>query len=125
MDWSVKPFNEANHPPKAALNGDESLDILKIDAQIGAFVKLDASGSTDPDGDNLTCHWVYYPEPGTYGERHDLNAVKIKDPGSMKATLTIPGDAESGDSIHILLKVTDDGDPPLTRYRRIMIHVSV
>jgi len=125
MDWSVKPFDKANHPPRAVLNGDESLDILQIDAHAGAAIRLDASGSTDPDGDNLRYRWQYYPEPGTYGERHDLNAVKIKDSGAMKATLTIPGDAEAGDSIHILLEVTDDGDPPLTRYRRIIIHVSV
>lgn len=124
MDWSVKPFNEANHPPKAVLNGDGSLDILKIDAHVGAVIRLNASGSTDPDGDKLTYQWMYYPEPGTYGERHDLNAIKIKDSGAMKATVTVPDDAETGDSIHILLNVTDDGDPPFTRYRRMIIHVS-
>lgn len=125
MDWSVKPFEEANHPPRVVLNGDGSLDIVKINTQIGKVVQLDATGSVDPDGDNLTYRWVYYPEPGTYGERHDLNSVQIKNSGKMKATLTIPGDAKTGDSIHILLQVTDDGDPALTRYRRMIIQVTV
>jgi len=125
MDWSLKGFDEANHPPRAVLNGNESLDILKIKARAGAVIRLDASGSSDPDGDNLNVQWVYYPEPGTYGDRHDLNAVKIKDSGAIQATVAVPADTEAGDTIHIILIVTDDGNPPLTRYRRLVIQISV
>jgi hypothetical protein len=77
------------------------------------------------DGDSQTYQCMYYPELGIYGERHDLNAVRIMDYGAMKATLTIPGDAETDDSIHIILKVTDDGDPLLTRHRQFVIQVLV
>jgi len=125
MDWSLKGFDEANHPPGAVLNGNESLDILKIKARAGAVIRLDASGSSDPDGDNLNVQWVYYPEPGTYGDRHDLNAVKIKDSGAIQATVAVPADTEAGDTIHIILIVTDDGNPPLTRYRRLVIQILV
>jgi hypothetical protein len=123
MDWSLKTFNQANHPPKAILNGDKSLNILTVKAQAGEVVKLDASGSSDPDGDRLNVRWMYYPEPGTYGERHDLDAVEIGDSGAIETTVAVPVDAEKSDTIHIILKVTDDGDPPLTRYRRLIITV--
>ncbi len=91
----------------------------------GAVVKLDASGSRNPDGDNLNYQWMYYPEPGSYGDRHDLNAVRIRDSNVMKATVTVPDDVRTNDTIHIILIVTEDGDPPLTRYRRLIIQISV
>jgi hypothetical protein len=125
MDWSVKPFEEANHPPRVVLNGEESRDILKIDARGGAVVRLDASGSSDPDVDTLKYQWMYYPEPGSYGERHDLNAVEIRNSKAMKTNVIVPDDVEAGDTIHIILMVTDDGKPSLTRYRRLIIQISV
>ena len=125
MDWSLQPFNKANHPPKVVFNGDGSLEILTIKARAGAVVTLDASGSIDPDSDNLTVQWMYYPEPGSYGDRHDLNAVKIRDSKAKQATVILPDDAGAGDTVHIILMVTDDGNPPLTRYRRLIIQISV
>lgn len=124
MDWSVKPsFNEANHPTMPVLKGDGSLDILSINAKAGQVVKLDASGSTDPDNDKLNIQWIYYPEPGSYGERHDLDAVKFENSEAMNTTVTVPVDAEQGDTIHIILLVSDNGNPPLIRYRRLIIKV--
>jgi hypothetical protein len=32
----------------------------------------------------------------------------------------MPADA-AGKTIHVILEATDDGDPPLTRYRRIIV----
>jgi hypothetical protein len=34
----------------------------------------------------------------------------------------VPDDARDK-TIHIILQVTDDGDPPLTRYRRVVVDV--
>jgi hypothetical protein len=121
MDWSLKPFDETNHPPKVVLNGDKSLNVLHIEAGAGAVVRLNATGSTDPDGDRLSYQWFYYPEPGTYGERHDLHAIEIGHSESVKAAFTMPENAGADDTIHIILAVTDHGSPPLTRYRRLVV----
>jgi len=121
MDWSIKPFDEANHPPRVVLNGDKSLNILYVKARAGEIVRLDAAGSTDPDGDELSFRWLYYPEPGTYGERPDLDAVDIKDRENVEAALTVPEDIDADETIHIILAVKDAGEPPLTRYRRLIV----
>lgn len=121
IEWCVKSYAEANHPPKVVLNGDESLNVLEITAKAGSIIRLNATGSSDPDGDKLSYEWIYYPEPGTYGARHDLDAIKINNPKAKKASFKMPGDIAEGQAIHIVLIVTDDGDPALTRYRRIIV----
>jgi len=37
------------------------------------------------------------------------------------ATFVVPD--EPGKTIHVILEVTDDGTPPLTRYRRIIFSI--
>ena len=64
MDWCVKPWNEANHQPHPIVNGDNSRRPLRIQAERGEEVVLDARRSTDPDGDRLTMDWSVYHEPG-------------------------------------------------------------
>ena len=49
MDWTVKSYSEANHPPVARLATPE-----RITARGGEQVRLSAAGSTDPDGDALS-----------------------------------------------------------------------
>ena len=39
---------------------------------------------------------------------------------SPRASVLVPEDA-AGESIHIILKVTDAGRPSLTRYRRVIV----
>lgn len=112
-DWSVKPYREANHPPIVALAGP-------VDAEMasGSTMKLDLSGSTDPDGDTLRYTWWQYREAGTYqGE------VVLRDASSAAAAVQIPTDAKPGDTIHLIGQVTDGGKPPLTRYTRVIVTV--
>ena len=40
---------KANHHPVAVVNGDRSRNVLELSAAPGAVVKLDATGSSDPD----------------------------------------------------------------------------
>jgi hypothetical protein len=118
MDWCVKPFGEANHEPKAALNGDLTLQVLEIAADPGAEVRLSATGSSDPDGDTLGHRWWLYREPSRY-----RGQVTIRDADAIEAVVAVPSDA-AGRRLHIILEVTDDGTPPLTAYRRAIIRVS-
>src|SRR3546814_4850241 len=61
LDWCVNGYAQANHPPVARLQG-----ALRRTVRPGATITLDASSSTDPDGQSLRFEWVYYPEAGTY-----------------------------------------------------------
>jgi hypothetical protein len=117
MDWCIKNFEEANHPPSPVLNGDESLRPLEIKARPGQKVSLDATGSSDIDQDDqLSYAWNYYPEAGTYS-----GELKINDSDNSIASLHVPEDA-AGTYLHILLVLTDNGSPALTRYRRLVIN---
>jgi hypothetical protein len=114
MDWAVKPFKEANHPPKALLKHSNYLQIKS-----GETVALSAEGSTDVDGDKLSYEWMYYAEPGSYKRKEPID---IKDKTNMKATLVAPK-VEQPETVHVILKVTDNGKPALTRYQRVMLVV--
>ncbi len=120
MDWCLKPFAEANHHPRAVVNGDAATDILHHSARPGETLVFDASESSDPDGDELTFSWWNYPEAGRapYGK-----ALPLADATSPRVTLTVPADAE-GKELHLILEVTDRSPiVPLTAYRRVVIEV--
>lgn len=122
MDWTIKPFEEVNHPPVPKLAHSQFLY-----AKQGDRVHLDASGTSDPDGDEVTYHWFYYPEAGTFSTSMALTAesISIHDADQQQACLTIPTERVfKNGTIHIILAVTDHGSPPLTRYKRVIINVS-
>jgi hypothetical protein len=117
MDWCVKPYAEANHPPKTVLNGHTDSSILKLSTRPG-HISLSALGSADPDGQKLTYRWFAYPEAGTFS-----GSISIPTFDAPVTRVAIP-EAAAGKVIHIILAVRDQGDPPLTRYRRIVISVT-
>lgn len=117
-DWgAISEYSAANHPPLAVVNGDIGTQPLHIFASPGKRVKLDAIISHDPDRDNLTINWVRYSEADSYE-----GSVKIKPRRKSKAKVKIPKDA-AGNTIHIICKVTDDGTPSLSGYKRVIIEV--
>ena len=118
MDWAAGLPN-ANHNPLAVLNGDTTQDILTITANVGDTVDLLATGSSDPDGDDLISHWWVYQEAGTYS-----GPLTINNPDTVSASLIIPDDA-ADTQIHVVLEIIDN-DPlvPLTSYRRLVIHAT-
>jgi hypothetical protein len=113
MDWCVKPPNEANHPPVVKVGGP-----LRRTVASGLKVELDASASTDPDGDSLAFAWELYREPGTWN-----GPLEIEGPAKSRASFVAPA-AERPVELHIVLTVTDTGDPPLTRYGRVVTTVT-
>jgi len=117
-DWCVKPIADCNHPPAVVCNGDATNDVLRLTVDPGAEVKLSAAGTADPDGDTLSYKWGVYRDAGTYWEAPPLRSAEARD-----AALTVPVEA-SGRTIHVILEVTDDGAPPLTRCRRVVLAVS-
>ena len=50
--------------------------------------------------------------------------MKIQNSDKAEASFILPkGDRKDG-TVHIICEVTDDGDPPLTRYRRVIVECS-
>lgn len=118
MDWCVKSFNDANHHPVAAFRGDAGDRIIQLTASPGQEVSLDASASSDPDGDGLSISWWVYSDAGTY-----TADVTISNPSQTLAKLAIPDDAE-GSEIHVILEVVDSNAiVSLHDYRRIVVTV--
>jgi hypothetical protein len=118
MDWSITDkYEDANHHPIAVLNGDKTREVLEMVVKTGSTVKLSADKSSDPDGNDLNYSWVYYPEPGTYKGK-----IEIQNSSNVSAEVPIPMDA-SGKTIHIILEIHDNGTPNLYAYRRLIINV--
>ena len=115
LDWCVAPAGKANHPPQVRCQGDATGKILFAKAPAGATLRLSAAGTSDPNGDRLTSRWYLYPEAGTYPGQ-----ATITDATAEQATLSVPRDA-AGKTIHVILEVTDAGEPALTRYRRVVV----
>lgn len=118
LDWCVKPPQEANHAPRAVVNGAGGKEILRIAAGPGQEVSLDAGSSRDPDGGTLAYEWFVYAEAGTYEGQMSLTEVS-----SAVTVLPVPRDA-GGKTIHVVLAVRDNGTPPLAAYRRVVVQVT-
>ncbi|WP_341227050.1 nucleoside hydrolase-like domain-containing protein [uncultured Arcticibacterium sp.] len=119
MDWTIKDYKNTNHPPVAKLSSQ-----AEIGAKIGDKIILSATGSTDPDGDQLSYNWFYYQEPGDFNISNGRtgNPINIENHNQEIATLIIPKAQRLGD-LHVILEVTDNGTPALTRYQRVIINV--
>ncbi len=111
LAWSVTPrYEDANHEPviKAPLS---------LSARAGEKVTVKAS-VTDPDGDAVAINWWQFKVDTYEGE------VTIDNPASAATSFTIPADAVSGQTIHLILEATDNGSPALTRYHRLIVTVA-
>jgi hypothetical protein len=113
LDWCVQPKSKANHPPQVVVNGQKG--VTEVVSPAGVVIDLDTAGTTDPDGDTLTYEWWLYREASTYG-----GLVKIETTKNPNARVVFPKDA-AGKTVHVMLTVRDNGQPPLARYRRIVL----
>ena len=123
MDWTIKPYDEANHPPVPQLGHSD-----RLTARPGDVVALSAEGSSDPDGDSLSYNWFYYGEAGTLLTSSGTSGqpVMIRNFDQVRASFTVPTGRvmpPGTGTMHIILDVTDHGTPRLTRYRRVIVDV--
>jgi len=112
-DWCVKSYKEANHPPFATV-----LPETNLNAAAGSGVQLNAKGWKDTDGDKLRYKWWHYKEPSLY-----KGGINIRNADTDHAYFNVPKDVKEGQTIHIICEVTDNGNPPLTRYRRVIVEL--
>ncbi len=121
MDWTIKPYAEANHPPVPKLD-----HAAELTAKQGDRIQLSAKASTDPDGDALSYEWIYYPEVGTFTMSGASSGMPltIENADKAEASFEVPKKRvlRTG-TMHIILAVTDQGSPPLTRYQRVIVEV--
>jgi hypothetical protein len=139
--WSMESdFSKANHHPVIHLNGTKDPTPVRIDAEAGTSVILDASGTYDPDGGKLTYKWWHYREPTAIqwkvdAEVSELQIKKCDDEGRTVEVMLPPPESCAvelmsrkpmlqGQLLHLILEVTDDGTPSLTSYRRVLIQAT-
>ena len=84
----------------------------------GSEVKLSAQGTRDPDVNALNYRWWQFREADSYD-----GVVNIHGAEKQQALFTVPKNAESGKTIHVVCEVTDSGTPPLTRYQRVILQI--
>jgi hypothetical protein len=113
MDWCIHSFGEANHPPVPVLGHSDRLSVRS-----GNVFSLDAGGTTDPDGDHVSYLWFQYPEAGTSGETFPFVSAE-----NLWQVFILAPAVEKKETAHFILKVTDKGNPPLSRYKRIIVTV--
>ncbi|MEQ9302277.1 MAG: DUF1593 domain-containing protein [Marinoscillum sp.] len=112
MDWCTATYDEANHAPVVHLSHANQMTVKS-----GQWVSLEALKSYDPDGDSFSFLWFHYPEAGTYRDAINLGAENVHKVGFRAPEVT------KTESIHMILKVTDRGIPPMTSYQRVVISV--
>ncbi len=113
MDWCTKPYAEANHAPVPVLTHANAITVRS-----GAGFGLDASASTDPDGDSLSFLWFHYPEAGSYQKLIAIDSAENTRGIYIKAP-----EVEKEETAHFILKVTDKRQPTLSRYQRVVVTI--
>lgn len=120
MDWAE--HGSGNRNPIVIVKGSKGSGSINIETSPNSVVSLDASKSNDPDDNNLKYKWWIQPEAGYLSEGVTKMSFVINNDKSAIAKLVVPESA-SQNIIHIVCEVSDDGEPSLTSYRRVIVKV--
>ncbi len=124
MDWCVKDPGQANHNPLVIVDGDNTKKVINRNVTAGQSITLSAAGTMDPDGNKLTYRWFHYPEAEyDIGHKRRSWSVDLTGADTDKVSFVVPKARYDHDKIHIILDVSDDGQPSLHAYRRIVFTV--
>jgi len=113
MEWTTKSYREANHPPVPVLDVPEAFTVRS-----GEQFRLGAH-ATDPDGDSLSFYWFQYPEAGSYKK-----PVAISVAENLSQIDLVAPKVDKPETVHFVLRVTDKGSPPLSRYKRVIVTIT-
>lgn len=113
MDWCTMSYEDANHPPVPVLNSPEEITVKS-----GEGFSISAATSTDPDGDNLSFLWFHYPEAGSL-----RNSIRLGSAENLSSIWVVAPEVQKKETAHFILRVTDKGDPQLTRYKRVIVTI--
>ena len=75
-----------------------------------------------PNGDKLAFSWWQYFEVDTYAGEFD-GKLAMTGADTADLTLTVPADAQAGDTLHLIFEAIDDNATPLKIYKRVIITV--
>ncbi|MDX2037746.1 MAG: DUF1593 domain-containing protein [Isosphaeraceae bacterium] len=112
LDWCVEPPSTANHHPIVKIAGGSSRVVAAGDS-----ISLDASCTIDPDGNALSFRWTVDPT-----DTETAGSVTIQDGETAKPRILV-SPAPTAKLVSLLLTVSDDGRPSLTRYGRVLLEI--
>ncbi len=104
-------YREANHAPRVEMKGAKIIQVKP-----GETISLKATIS-DPDGNGVFIKWWQFVK--VKGEA----TLSILNPTSAETKIQIPNDAKMGNEYHVVVEVSDDGVPALTRYQIIELRL--
>lgn len=111
LDWCNRPYHQANHAPRL----EARTGFLQV--RSGRPVQLRPPAATDPDRQGLRYTWFFYPEAGSFrGSVPDLSPQG-------KALFFRAPVVTQAQTLHLILGVTDKGEPALTTYKRYILEV--
>lgn len=132
MAWTHKPYSDANHPPEIIVNDVGGFEPLEVTLAAGDSFLLDASSSRDPDDDRLAYSIYAYPEAGYSGSAPPAE-LGIDEIGPGRARVSVVArcaaawfdwvECPQENTGHVIVAITDNGAPALTRYRRVVVTV--
>lgn len=111
--WACNGYGNRN--PIVIVNGKKGTEPIRLKRKAGQSVRLDASRSYDPDGNNLSFHWWVQKDIDYHKD------IILRQEGEA-VTLVLPSDMHDKE-IHVICEVHDDGDISLVSYRRIIVCV--
>ena len=112
LKWTVTPtFAGANHQPKVSVTSG-----LNVIGRIRRHRPAHRDRDPIRIGNALSDEVV-----AVRRRRHVPGPITFSAPDALTTTFQVPQDATSGQTIHAILQVTDNGTPPLTSFQRVII----